>query len=197
MKKASPLAPSAIFASCWNSATVSAIASIVRGVLEMETAEAGKRGPVFRQASKRMDRVRAQYAAYPREPGRRRLYRRCLRQVARRDRGLAVVFQAVERVVISRFGPSRSGRETQVAGRLARLGAMFVSDGGTGVHPLILPSWTPNRSIIPIAGGQEPAPCCVVVWLSPGETLHPLVVLSMEVADGHHYTPAGTGKGRY
>ena len=44
---------------------------------------------MFRQVSKRMDRARNEYAAFPHEPARRRLYRRCLRQVARQRGGIA------------------------------------------------------------------------------------------------------------
>jgi len=67
------------------------VAAMVQAVLEMEAAEQANRAAAFRQVGNRIDNARRKYAAFPNEPARRRLYRRCLWQVARRRGGLAAL----------------------------------------------------------------------------------------------------------
>ena len=80
------------------------ITTVVQGVLEMEAAEAAKRADVFRQVSKRMDRARNEYAAFPHGGTAAALsdLSAASRPAARRYRGLAMVYHAVDGVVGNR-----------------------------------------------------------------------------------------------
>jgi len=67
----------------------SVIATLAQGVLDMESAEAARRGEVYRIVSNRMDNAARAYTNLPHEPARRHLYRHCRRHVARRRGGIA------------------------------------------------------------------------------------------------------------
>lgn len=57
--------------------------TMIEGTVEMAEASPDQAGHVFREARRRMVRARAAYKVYPREPARRRVYRRSLAALAR------------------------------------------------------------------------------------------------------------------
>ena len=65
------------------------VVAVVQAVLEMDAAARAERAAVFQQVRKRIDSARRGYKDFLHEPARRRLYRCCLRQVARWRGGIA------------------------------------------------------------------------------------------------------------
>lgn len=65
------------------------LATVVEGVVEMATAPRAQLRLVFRKVRQRVDKSRAGYTGYVKEPARQRVYRRCLIELARYRGGLA------------------------------------------------------------------------------------------------------------